>query len=140
MSNLSKYQNAAIFAVIVLGYFVWISSLYIGIPIALLIGFIAWKMFKSFENDRSQNGAQKRLIAIIGGVGAVVLVILSVSSNLSSTGASQTEAASVSLTADEEEAIKASANGCHDGWRDKYLTYEDCLAGISANQRMLEAQ
>ena len=144
MDNSSKFGCAGIIALSILIYALWMAVLYIGIPLALIGGFYAWKLFDRHRFDQSNKGASQRMVAFLVGGGALILGLISLSGNmLSNDGlfrSSNPNSASAPLSAEQDEANKAAANGCHDGWRERYISYEDCLAGITIRQRALEAQ
>jgi hypothetical protein len=82
MNNTTKLGCLIVFLAAGGFYYLWSVLLYIGIPLAVIVGFVAWRAFKHYEFDETDGGADARLYAGAAGGVALILGLLSIGGNV----------------------------------------------------------
>lgn len=146
-SNVGCFGLIALLVVIGL---VWNVILYVGMPVGVIGGLGAFFAYRK-ATDEGQGNTDYKFRLLIVGVASIGLFVASAAGNfLTDDGPFKRKSSSPSADSDKlygqldlndpkDRAIAAEVHHCNDGWAQKYLTYEDCLAGKTMNERMIAA-
>jgi hypothetical protein len=140
----------SIIALVVVIGFVWQAVLYIGMPVGLICGLGAFFAYRKASAD-GQGNTDYKFKLFIGGAASIALFVASAAGNFFSDDGLFTRAKSGAVASPEDNygqidmsdphdrAIGAVVHHCDQGWRQEYLSYEDCVQGKTMRERMLEA-
>jgi len=146
-SNVGCFGLIALLIVIGL---VWNVILYVGMPIGLLGGLVAYVAYRK-ASEVDEGGTDYKLKLLILGAASASLFVASAAGNYftndgpfsrtssDSVARSDLPDGQIDLSDPQDRAIGAVVHHCDQGWRREYLSYEDCVQGKTMRERMLEA-
>lgn len=146
----SNFGCIGLIALLIVIGLVWNAILYVGMPVGLIGGLGALVAYRKATSEGQGNTDYKFKLFILGAA-SIVLFIASAAGNFftadgplsrkTSTAVAESDKlyGQLDLSDPKDRAIAAEVHHCSEGWAQKYLTYEDCLAGKTMNERMLTA-
>lgn len=146
-SNVGCFGLLALLIVIA---FVWQAILYVGMPIGLIGGLVAYFAYRKAIATEEGNTDYKLGLLIFGAASMLLFIASAAGNYFTNDGPfsrENSEAVTRSAQSDgqldlndpKDRAIGAVVHHCDQGWRREYLSYEDCVQGKTMRERMLQA-